>query len=304
MVLITGGSGMVGSKLARLLKENGYQVRILAREESAKKLKLKGIDAYSWNLESRTIQSGAFEGVKQVIHLAGENIGDKRWSVARKQAILDSRVHAAETLANGMKAANANVESLICASAIGYYGNVESSKECVETSHSGSGFQADVTVAWEKAMQVLLPYAKNHYFTRIGIVLSNAGGAFPKLIMPAKMALSGLGSGKQMMSWIHEDDISSAFLHLLKNTPASGIYNFVADNPVSNGDFMVALTHSFGYKPIFPAVPAFMLKLILGEMATLVLGGAKVSNDKLKKTGFACKYPLVQLAVDDLVKHR
>jgi len=300
MVLITGGSGMIGSRLSQILVQNGYKVRILAREATANRLKAKGIDAFKWDVEDHLIEKGAFDGVKHIVHLAGENIGDKAWSEERKKVILDSRINAAITLEKGMKDENIKVETLICASAIGYYGNVPAGRICTEETEAGEGFQADVTVAWENAMQLIREFAEYSYFARIGIVLSKEGGALPKMLLPAKLGVSGLGSGEQMMSWVHVDDICGAILHLVKAHPASGTYNLVANEPVSNKGFMKTLAKSLGSSTWLPGAPAFAMRLVLGEMSQLVLGGSRVSNEKMRASGYSFKFPNLVGALEDL----
>jgi uncharacterized protein len=177
-------------------------------------------------------------------------------------------------------------------------------KSVTEESKPGSGFQSEVTVAWERSLALLYPFANKHYTTRFGIVLSNEGGAYPQMVLPARLGVSALGSGRQMLSWIHVEDVCNAIINLMLQKPASGIYNVVGDEPVDNKTFMNNLSLELGTGIRLPAAPAFAMKLMLGEMAQLVLGGATVSCEKLKNSHFVFQYPTLRSALQELVSSK
>ena len=294
-VLITGGSGLVGQRLSQRLQQKGYEVVHLGRTAST-----APVLTYAWDLNKGKIDPNAFEEVEHVVHLAGAGVADKAWSLSRKQEIMNSRVKGTQLLLDAMDWPAKKPKTLISASAIGYYGNA-GMKLCTEESAPGNDFLADVCKAWEAAA------APGDAFTRrctvrIGIVLSEKGGALPKMMLPFKLfSGSVLGSGKQMMSWIHLDDLCDMIIYLIENENCQGAYNAVAPLPVAHYSFMKALGHTMK-RPLWMWVPGFALKLVLGEMAATVLASQFVSNEKIQQAGFRFEYENVYKALKQLLQ--
>jgi len=298
-VLITGGSGLVGTELSALLKEKGYEVAHLTRS------KKEGYpyQQFEWDIQNQVIDQKAIQFADIIIHLAGAGVADKKWTDARKKVIIESRTESASLLYNTIK--NMPEEApkhFISASAIGYYGMDTGDKLVDEESIAGDDFLANVTKKWEASVEQIeslkIPTAK----IRIGIVLTNKGGALPQLAQPIKlMAGAPLGSGKQWMSWIHIDDLTRLFLHVLENK-LTGNYNGVGTNPATNKEMTKAVAKVLNKPLILPNVPAFAMKLLLGEMAQMVLGGNKVSAEKTLKSGFEFKFEQLDEALEDIYR--
>ncbi|WMN07837.1 TIGR01777 family oxidoreductase [Marivirga arenosa] len=298
-ILITGGSGLVGTELSALLKSKGYEVAHLTRSIK----KNYPYQQFEWNIGKQQIDEKAFEFADVIIHLAGAGVADKRWTEERKKVIIESRTKSVQLLFDKIQA---NPEyapkHLISASAIGYYGMNTGDKWVDEDSEVGNDFLADVTKKWEASVDQFealnIPVAK----IRIGIVLTDKGGALPQLAQPIKLfAGAPLGSGKQWMSWIHIDDLTRLFLHSLKNK-LTGVYNGVGENPNTNKEVTRAVAKVLNKPLILPNVPAFAMKLLLGEMAQMVLGGNKVSAKKTLQSGFEFKFEKLDEALEDIYK--
>ncbi|WP_035726936.1 TIGR01777 family oxidoreductase [Eisenibacter elegans] len=300
-ILITGGTGLVGQVLTTLLLSEGYEVRYLSR--SAKPVgAFPQVGVYAWDIEAQTIDMAALDGVEAVVHLAGAGVADKSWTAARKTEILTSRTESTRLLATALARLPAPPKVLVSASAIGYYGLDTGAALQTEDSPAGQDFLADVTGAWEDALVPITNMGIRTVKLRIGIVLSTQGGALPKLIAPIKLGVgAALGSGQQYMSWIHIEDLVRMFLYCIQNSHTKGVYNAVAPNPVTN----VALTREAAKvlkRPlILPPVPAFALRLVLGEMAQMVLGGNKVSATRIVEAGFRFRFEQLLPALEDLL---
>lgn len=293
-VLITGGSGLVGARLSEMLLAEGDEVVHLSRKAGTH----AGVQAFAWDVDGGYIDPAAFEGVTHVVHLAGAGVADKRWSAQRKQEILDSREKGTALLLQGMQAAAIPPKALVAASAIGFYGDA-GIELCVEESPAGSDFLAEVCQRWEAAAAPAAAFTRLCSL-RIGIVLSNEGGALPKMMLPFRFFAGGvLGSGRQMMSWIHIDDLCALILFVLENESCRGTYNAVAPLPVSQYTFMKALGRAMR-RPLWMWVPGLVLKLVLGEMAATVLGSQFVSNEKIQQADFRFKYQTVYQALKQL----
>ncbi|QCK13785.1 TIGR01777 family oxidoreductase [Mangrovivirga cuniculi] len=295
-VVITGGTGLVGSKLTKKLQQKGYQVSIYSRTED----KDSNPPQYFWSPSTKEIDTTPLSTADAVIHLAGAGVFDEAWSESRKEVILKSRTESSRLLAEHIPLFN-NITTVIGASAIGYYGKDTEDKWVTEDDEPGDDFLANVTVQWEESEKMINSTTRLAQ-VRIGIVLDSKGGALPQLIQPIKMyAGAPLGSGDQYMSWIHIDDLTDIFIHLLENQELSGIYNGVAPNPVTNKQITKAAADVLG-KPLFlPNVPGFVLKTMLGERAEVLLGGQKVSCEKIQKTGFEFNFDNVSDALKDLL---
>ncbi len=295
-VLITGGNGMIGKHLTRQLLEAGFQVRWLVRRTLSTN---DSVEMFRWSVTENYIDPKAFEGTDCIIHLAGENVGAARWTTKRKKAILESRISTSTLLIRGIKESGVEIETFIAASATGYYGGYVGDELKTETSENGKDFLAEVTREWEQAVEPVSLLVKRLVTFRIGVVLSHTGGALQKLALPVKLFLgSPVGTGNQMISWIHLEDLARVFRYAIDHEKISGTFNAVAPLPVSNAELTKALAKSMKRPLVLPNVPAFMLRLILGEMSEIVLLGCRVSCEKISKAGFEFRYPDIHSAVD------
>lgn len=297
-VLITGGTGLIGTRLTEILLHKGYKVAFLSRKPNLQAY----IPAYHWDIDKGIIDENAFEGVHFIIHLAGENVGEKRWSDTQKKAILNSRISSTLLLTQKIQTLELPLEGFIGASAIGYYGADMGEKVCDENSPIGNDFLAEVTQAWENTAHTIEKLDIKTTLLRIGIVLSPKGGALPKLILPISWGVgASLGTGKQFLSWIHIDDLCNMFIFAMEKQ-LSGVYNAVSPNPARNTHITQEIAKVLK-KPLFlPNVPAFMLNLMLGEFANSVLGGVNVSAKKILSAGFEFQYPTLSPALQDLLR--
>jgi len=300
-ILITGGTGLIGSRLTELLVQKGHKVCHLSRSPGKNDI----VPTFKWDVVNQTIHADALKDVDTIIHLAGAGIADERWSKERKKVILESRTQSTQLLNTALKEHDHTVKSFISASAIGYYGYDSGGVVKKEDSRFGDDFLATVTKAWEaKADELSEAHVKIRAVKiRIGIVLSEKGGALAEMSKPVKLfAGAPLGSGDQYMSWIHIDDLCNIFIHAAENKKIKGIYNAVAPYPVTNKDLTKQIAKALG-KPLFlPNVPSFVMKIMLGEMASMVLGGLKVSSEKIEESGFKFKFTDCESAVNDLLK--
>lgn len=297
-VLITGGTGLIGSKIIKNLLERGVEVNCLSRSSQ----KGHQISYFKWDVRNQTIDKKAFEGVDGIIHLAGAGIADQRWSDNRKKVILESRTHSTQLLRNTLSEIDHQVTSFVGASAIGWYGD-SGDRLVDENEPRGKGFMADVVEAWENENLKLTQLNIRLALIRIGVVMSTEGGALPEMMKPIKLfAGASLGSGKQYMSWIHEDDLARLFVKAILHPEWQGIYNGVAPHPATNHDITHAIGKTIGRPILLPNVPEFALRLMLGEMADMVLFSNKVSSEKTEKMNFRWQFPELKGALDDLLK--
>lgn len=282
-ILITGGTGLIGNQLTELLERKGHRVNILTRSETniAKHL-------YHWDLKSGFVEKAALENIQAVIHLAGAGIVDEKWTDDRKQEIINSRIRPLEVLEKAFTAVGELPKTIVSASAIGIYGFDTGEQKLTEESTKSEEYIGKVVQEWENAIDLFAQKLKIRCVKlRIGIVLDKNGGALPQMALPVKLFVgSPLGSGKQWISWIHSADLCEMFAEAVENPVYDGVYNAVAPNPVTNSVFTKTLGQVLK-KPIWaPNVPAFALKLILGERAQLVLGGNRVSSEKISNIGY------------------
>jgi len=291
-ILITGGTGLIGRALTEKLKSEGHTVAILSRS---------GGD-FKWNVRDGFMDPLAFEKVDAIVHLAGAGIAENRWTPARKKEIIDSRVESARLLANTLAGINHQVKTIVSASGIGYYGADTGESICTEISNSGIDFVAECTREWEKSMDPFAGLGLRVVKLRTGLVMSSQGGIFRVLARPVYWFLGAiLGTGKQWQSWIHMEDLVEMFRLALTNSSASGVYNAVAPEPIRHREMMKLIADKMKRPLIFPPIPAWFLKVILGEMATLVTGGNFVSSEKIQKElSFTFKYSSFAEAIKKL----
>jgi uncharacterized protein (TIGR01777 family) len=301
VILISGGTGLVGTALTQRLISEGHEVRILSRDPKPH----SSLKSFHWNVERNEIDETAFDNVEHIVHLAGSGVIDKRWTDGRKKDILDSRVDSMNLITSVVKKKNINLKSFVGASAIGIYGMTTSDKIYSETDIGREDFLSATCIQWENSYRDIQSLSDKNCIIRIGVVLSEKGGALSPLTSLFKTGLgSAIGSGKQYMPWIHEHDLISIFHGALFNSNFIGVYNAVSSESVTNYDFSKQLAKSLS-KPFFvPKVPAFVLKLALGEMSGVLLEGSRISNQKLINSGFQFKFPLLSSALNDLVVKR
>lgn len=297
-VLISGGSGLIGRRLGELLMAEGYHVRILTR----KKKPSIALEQAEWNPETNFLEKDALLGIDFIINLSGTGIADKRWTEKRKKEIIDSRVKPVKTLIHHLKNSTHQVKAFINASAIGIYPK-NTSQVMTEESLPGDDFLSLSVVQWENAlMQAELPVNIRKIILRFGAVLSLKGGALPQILMPLRFRIAAcLGSGKQTVSWVHLDDVCYALVHLLRHQQLSGVYNVTAPLPVTFKALTDEIRRAKNQWSIKVSVPAFILKLMLGERACLVLDSVRVSSALLKSTGFSFRFPAIAPALKDLL---
>ena len=297
-VLITGGTGLIGKKITGLLLENNYEVALLSRSQKPG----KNPETFVWDLAKNHIDPAALSDVDAIIHLAGAGIADQRWSESYKKVILESRTESTRLLYETLQQTAHQVKVFISASAIGIYPNDQNSKVFHEDGPYAANFLAEVTKAWEFEVDKIADLGIRTVKFRIGIVLSNSGGALVKMAQPVKYGLAApIGSGEQFMSWIHEMDLSRMFIFPLENHELEGVYNAVSPNPETNAAVTKAIAKSLNKPYFLPKVPGFFINLVMGEMSELVLGGANVSSKKIQNTGFVFRFGDLSPALDDLL---
>ena len=300
-ILITGGTGMIGQALTSFLLQQNHQVIILSRK---KKEDANGIQYAQWNIETGEIDPKAISDSDAIVHLAGAGIADQRWSKKRKKEIRESRTRSSELLISGLKKYPNKVKSIISASATGWYGpdQRKPTSPFFEEAPAYNDFLGETCKAWEESIQPVTRLNKQLVILRCGIVLSNSGGALPQFIKPLKFGILPIfGSGKQLVSWIHIDDLCRIYLEALRNVQLSGVYNAVTPEPSTNKALMLQLGQTFAGKQYLSVhVPSFALKLALGEMSIELLKSATVSSKKLQNTGFQFLYPTIKSAAEAL----
>lgn len=295
-VLITGGSGLLGSRLRELLEEAGYQAVILSRGPS------KPPYSYHWNTDEGVIEHAALERSAHIIHLAGAGIADERWSRDRKEEILKSRVHSANALFDYCREWQISPLSFISASAIGIYGDT-GEVPVTEEHRAGSGFLSEVCQKWEDAADQFGRLGARVAKLRIGIVLAREAGMLPKTLLPLKAGLAPyFGSGRQFYSWVHIDDVCRGFIHLLQNEELSGAFNMTGGEAVSNKEYMQTLKKVTGKRALSFGLPPLALRLLLGEMSEVLLMSNRVSSEKIRKSGFVFHFEQLTPALEDLLK--
>ena len=295
-VLITGGSGLVGQRLTQLLMDKGYKVIWLSRYARTK----GPIYRYKWDYRNGVIDKEALHNADYIIHLAGESIGAKSWSSDNKRTIVDSRVKTAKLIFDALQEIGKKPEAFISASAVGYYGLDVSDKIYTEDDIiDGNDFLSTTCQKWE-AMSYRISNKLNirTVILRTGVVLSPHSEAFKKMMLPVKLGVgSPLGRGNQFLSWIHIDDLCDMYIKAIEDVDMQGVYNAVAPEYVTNANFMRRLAKAMRRPFFMPRIPSFVMRMVMGEAADLVLGGSRVSSDKIIKTGFKFKYPTVDEAI-------
>jgi uncharacterized protein (TIGR01777 family) len=295
-ILITGGTGLVGKLVTGLLLSRGYQVSHLSRKPGND----PQVKTYLWDVAKGEIDGHCIDEADTVLHLAGASIAEERWTAKRKKEIIESRTKSIGLIYQLIKSKPNKVNTVISASAIGYYSN-RGDELLTEESPPNNDFMARCCIAWEDAVDEGRSLGLRVLKFRTGVVLHKAEGALPQMAKPIKLGLgTPLGSGRQWIPWIHWQDVADIYLYGIENINLTGAYNMVASHPVTNKQFTKAIARQLN-KPVWPIkVPAFIFKLLLGEMSTIILGSTKVSAEKIEKEGFAFKYPELADALKDI----
>lgn len=295
-ILMTGATGMIGKQLGKSLVKDGHQVFILARDpEKAKAEVPYPCEVIQGDIGKGAVSHPSLASIEGVVHLAGENVGEGRWTPEKKKRILDSRVQGTRNLLESLKASK-QLNVIVAASAIGYYGD-RSDELLTETSQPGNDFLADVCQQWEEPYREREPQVRT-VILRTGVVLSGIGGAFLKMLAPFQLGFGGvLGDGNQWLSWIHLDDIVEAYRQAIKDEKWAGIYNAVAPVPVTNKEFTHTLAKVMKTHVVVPPAPKFAIKALVGEMSILVLASQRVDNERLRTENFHYKYPKLDQAL-------
>jgi uncharacterized protein (TIGR01777 family) len=289
-----------------MLIDKGHKVVILTRK--TKPSSYPDLSYLPWNVETQTIDNRAIATADYIVHLAGAGVADKKWSRDRKKEILDSRTQSSALLVKALREVPNRVKAVVSASAIGYYGDdinrSPKRKTFTEEMRPDKEFLGETCRLWEESIEPVHKDGRRLVKLRIGIVLSNDGGALPEFKKPVKFGIAGvLGSGQQVVSWIHIEDLCRMILYAIENEELLGVYNAVAPTPVRNKDLTLLLAEKMkGRFFVHLHVPAFVLKAMLGQMSTEVLKSATVDCEKIRTAGFAFLYPTIEAALDNLIR--
>lgn len=305
-ILIMGGTGMIGTRLTKMLTEKGYAVIILTRDASKIKHTLPGVSYADWDIDKQTINKDAVAKSDHIIHLAGAGVADKRWTAKRKQEIVNSRTQSSALIVKALKEFPNKIKTVVSASAIGWYGpdtTLSKQKGFTEDAQADTAFLGETCRLWEASIEPVAKLGKRLVKLRTGIALSNDGGALVEFKKPLKAFVAAiLGDGRQVVSWIHVDDLCRMYLSAIENEHINGAYNAVAPNPVTNKELVLTLAKKMRGNFFIPIhVPAFALKIALGEMSIEVLKSATVNSQKIRSTGFEFQYSTIEEAFANLI---
>ncbi|HJX69981.1 MAG TPA: TIGR01777 family oxidoreductase [Dehalococcoidia bacterium] len=300
-VIITGGTGLIGQALAASLIDDEHEVIVLSRSPELSTGLPDGVRVERWDARTAEGWSHLVDGTDAIINLAGENISAGRWTATRKRRILESRLNAGRAIAQAVESAAHKPRVLIQASGIGYYGLCDN-EEITEETPAGKDFLAQLAVEWEDSTARVEAWGVRRAIVRTGVVLSSKGGALPRMLLPFRLFLGGrLGSGQQWLPWIHMADEVGAIRFLIDNDSASGPFNLTAPNALTNTDFSCIVGQQLR-RPAFMPVPAFVLRFLFGEMATLLLYGQRAVPQRLLQLGFTFKLPTADSALQDILQ--
>jgi len=297
-ILITGGTGLVGRFLCKKLKDKGYSVAILGRTCQ----KNGETPTYSWDIDKNEIEKEALEKADYIIHLAGANISESKWTAKRKKLIIDSRVKSAQLIFEKLKENTNQVKAFISASAIGYYGTISTDKIFSETDPPANDFLGETCRQWEQSADRFEELGIRAVKIRTGVVLAKHGGALAKMITPIKLGIgSTIGNGRQYVPWIHIEDLCDIYIKAIEDTQMNGAYNAVAPDHKTNRDFTETLAHVLRKPFWFPNIPAIVMKIIFGKMSVMLLKGSRVSSEKITNAGYKFKFPNLKGALVNLL---
>jgi uncharacterized protein (TIGR01777 family) len=299
-IIISGGTGFIGTTLTKNLLTEGHQVWILTRNMQSARL-AEGVRVVGWDAKTTAGWGELVSQVDTIINLAGESLGTGLWAEERKKRILSSRVDSGQAISDAIRQANPRPKTLIQASAVGFYG-LHGDEPLTEESAPGRGFLAEVCKAWEASSLPVEELGVRRVVIRTGVVLSKDGGALRRMMLPFGLFAGGpLGNGRQGFPWIHLADEVEGIRFLMENEKALGIFNLSAPNPLSNAEFGHILAKVMR-RPYWLPVPAFALRLLLGEMSTLVLEGQYMVPKRLQELGFRFRFETAEAALRDLMR--
>ena len=298
-VIITGGTGLIGRALATNLADGGHETIILSRRQGPITGLPSGTRVEAWDARTASSWGSLADGADAIVNLAGESIG-KAWTATRKRRIRDSRLNAGRAVVDAVKLAKGKPSVVIQASGAGYYGP-RGDKVIVEEEPGGSDFLGQVAAEWEASTVAVEHLGVRRAIIRSGLVLSTKGGSFPPMLLQSRFFLGGrLGSGRQWLPWIHVEDEARAIRFLIERENARGPHNLVAPNPVTSIEFSQLLGRVIG-RPAAMPIPALALRLLVGEMSTLLLDGQRAVPQRLLDLGFAFRFADAEGALRDLL---
>ena len=299
-VLLTGGTGFVGKYLTDVLIEAGFSVSILSRSNRESTPR---VTYYKWDLKKNYIDKNAVLNADYIIHLAGEGIVEKRWTKRRKRAIIESRVRPVEMIYSILEMNNKKLEAFISASGIGIYGAITSHKICTENTPPADDFLGITCQKWENAADKIGSLNIRTVKIRTGIVFGKNEGFLKKMVPTFKSGFGAvLGSGKQYLPWIHIEDLCQIYLKSIEDTKLEGAYNACVTDNTTNSRFSKTMAKLYDYSIWIPKVPAFVLKILLGQMSEAILTGQRVSSEKIQKTGFEFQFTDLEKTLINCIK--
>jgi uncharacterized protein (TIGR01777 family) len=297
-VMISGGAGMVGRYLTSVLLSHGYKVSHLSRYVN----QFGVVRVYRWDPDKGILDPEYLKGTDYIIHLAGANIGDKPWTGKRRNELYNSRVKSSKLIHSTVVDNGIKIKAFISASGTSYYGHVTSEKIYHEGDPSGSGFLASLCKDWEKAADLFDSSGVRTVKIRTAPVMEKSDSILSRLMKPARLGfVLRLGSENQYMPWIHISDLCDIYLKAIEDANLEGVYNAVAPQHVTHGEFMRTLAEIMRRPLIIPPVPAYVVKTVLGELAEVVLQGSRVSSDKIQKAGYRFKFDNLRNALNDII---
>jgi uncharacterized protein (TIGR01777 family) len=308
-VLITGGTGMIGKALTKELLAKNYRVIILTRDQKTpdRQPLITNLSYANWDIEQEIIDNAIIQQADYIIHLAGAGIADKRWTEKRKNEIVESRKKSSALIVKALKHNQNNVKAVVSASAIGWYGEdplIPNPKPFTEIDNADESFLGETCKEWEASIEPVIEQGIRLVKLRTGIVLSNDGGALKEFKKPLRFGITAiLGNGRQMVSWIHIDDLVQVYIYALQNENMKGVYNAVAPNPVPNRKLILQMGKRIKGSFFIPVyIPSLVLEFMLGDMSIEILKSTTVSCDKVLAAGFSFLYPTIGSALLSLKK--
>ncbi|MBK6930089.1 MAG: TIGR01777 family protein [Saprospirales bacterium] len=297
-ILVAGGSGFIGARLTELFRHKGYTVRLLTRRPTA-------AGQYAWDPLAGVIDDQAVAGADFVINLTGAGIAEQRWTPARKQLLIDSRVQSARLLREAFQRLGHQPKAYLAASAIGFYGNSGERWVAEDDAPAGGGFMVECCAAWEQAAETIGAMGIRTVIFRTGIVLDRSGGALREIIKPMRFGIGGyFGNGQAWYSWIHRDDMCRMYLWAAENPGIEGTFNAVAPHPARNIDLIKAVARAMRQTAIFVPAPEFALRAVFGEMADTILFSNRVTAEKIIRAGFHYQFSDLPDALTDIFKNK